>query len=274
MQTKIAIIGYGSMGSMLFEKFIASGLVPEDMLYVANRTFGKIEPLGERYKAVHLCRTNREAVGQADIVFFCVRPSDLKSLFEEVKDLVTKEKYLISLNGSVQFSQIEKLFPENRITKIIPSITASVNESQTLVTHNGKVADFSFVKSLLKTFGNVIELPETELGMGSELVSCMPGFIAAIFNEIATSAQKHTSLDRQQIVDMLLSTLTATGKLMQQNAWTFEQVISRVATKGGITEEGVKVVEARLPAAMDELFEKTLEKRRLTAENAKKQFAD
>lgn len=47
------------------------------------------------------------------------------------------------------------------------------------------------IKDLLYSIGSVIELPESEMGMGSELVSCIPGFIAAIFNEICISAQKH-----------------------------------------------------------------------------------
>ena len=35
---------------------------------------------------------------------------------------------------------------------------------------------------------DVIELPEEEMGMGSELVSCMPGFIASIFDVICQEA--------------------------------------------------------------------------------------
>ena len=53
--------------------------------------------------------------------------------------------------------------------------------------------------------GTVIELPESEMGMGSELVSCMPGFIAAIFNEICLSAQKHTNIKPEEVVQMLFS---------------------------------------------------------------------
>lgn len=53
---------------------------------------------------------------------------------------------------------------------------------------------------------------------------------------------------------------------------TFAQTVERVATKGGITEEGTKVIYEMFPDAADKLFEKTLEKRRITAEKAAKQF--
>jgi pyrroline-5-carboxylate reductase len=39
-----------------------------------------------------------------------------------------------------------------------------------------------------------------------------------------------------------------------------------VATKGGITREGVNVLEARLPAVYDEVLRATKEKRRVVAE--------
>ena len=52
----------------------------------------------------------------------------------------------------------------------------------------------------------------------------------------------------------------------------FNEVVSRVATKGGITEEGVKVVNEEFPAIAETIFLRTLEKRRLTAQKAEELF--
>lgn len=120
--------------------------------------------------------------------------------------------------------------------------------------------------------GDVIELPEEEIGMGSELVSCMPGFISAIFDVISNSAKKHTAISEQQIIQMLLRTMVATGDLMLEKNLSFKDVVTRVATKGGITEEGTKVVYKMFPKVTDELFNKTLDKRSQTAEKAQENF--
>ena len=53
---------------------------------------------------------------------------------------------------------------------------------------------------------------------------------------------------------------------------SFDDVVTRVATKGGITEEGTKVIYEQFPALARELFEKTLEKRRQTALKAEEIF--
>ncbi|MBQ9608406.1 MAG: hypothetical protein IJV15_03065 [Lachnospiraceae bacterium] len=62
------------------------------------------------------------------------------------------------------------------------------------------------------------------------------------------------------------------GKMLLENDMSFSDVVSRVATKGGITEEGSKVIYEKLPDVTDEMFIRTLEKRRMTAEKAKEIF--
>ena len=209
------------------------------------------------------------------IVFLCVRPVDLKSVLSEIAQDLSSDSFVVSLNGSITFDMLSKIF-SGKIAKVIPSVTAEVDRSQTLVCYNEKVEekDKEKLETLLRTFGNVIELPENEVGMGSELVSCMPGFIASIFDVLCSSAKKHTSIPEDQVVKMVLQTMCATGELMLEKNMSFEDVVNRVATKGGITEEGTKVVYEGFPETADLLFEKTLEKRRLTAEKAQASFED
>lgn len=269
---KIGIIGYGSMGKMILEKISQAQNLSEIELFVSNRTKEKIAHLAGTCK---VCDSNAELVSLVDIVFLCVRPVDMKDVLTEIKESLRENTFLVSLNGSIEFEQLEKIC-KNKIAKVIPSVTAEVNKSQTLICYNEFVRekDKEYLTNLLYCMGNVIELPENEMGMGSELVSCMPGFIAAIFNELFVSAKKHTGIPEKEIVQMLLNTMVGTGELMLANDYSFADVISRVATKGGITEEGVKVIHEHLPQIADELFEKTLEKRRLTTENAQRVFGD
>ena len=68
---------------------------------------------------------------------------------------------------------------------------------------------------------------------------------------------------------MVLDTLSATGELMLRKDMNFEDVVKRVATKGGITEVGSRVIYDGFPEIADEMFEKTLAKRRETAAKVK-----
>lgn len=263
---KIGIIGYGSMGKMLLWKFSENGSIAKQDLYVSNRTIEKCEEASNIAQIV----SAGELAAACDITFVCVRPADIKVVLDEIKDSVKEGALIVSLNGSVSFEAIGAII-DCPTAKVIPSLTAEIGRSQTLVCYNDKVADRDKVilEGTLSLIGDVIELPENEMGMGSELVSCMPGFIASIFDVICNSAKKHTSIPDEQIVRMVLQTMSATGDLMLQKDMTFEDVVTRVATPGGITEEGTKVVYEGFPETADLLFEKTLEKRRQTAQKNK-----
>ncbi len=260
---KIGIIGYGSMGKMLLTKFSESGKVENDGLFISNRTISKIEEAPGRYT---VCSSNAELARASDIIFICTRPRDILSVLQEISDVVGEDALVISLNGSITFDSLEKV-KVLKYAKVIPSVTAEINRSQTLVTYNRLAddQDKETLKTLLTCIGNVIELTENEMGMGSELVSCMPGFIASMFDVICKSAKKHTSISDEQIISMVLNTLCSTGELMLQKNMSFEDVVSRVATKGGITEVGSRVIYDGFPDTADEMFEKTLAKRRETA---------
>lgn len=266
----VGIIGYGSMGKMLTEKFSASGKPEDGTLFVSGRTKDSLKNLPE---GVAACGSNGELAACSDVVFLCVRPPDMGGILEEIRPERKQGSLLVSLNGSVSFALLEKA-ADGRIAKVIPSVTAEVNRSQTLLCCNGSVTedDRKRLKELLGCIGDVIELPEEELGMGSELVSCMPGFIASIFDVLCRSAKKHTGIPYDRVVGMVLNTLAATGELMLKKGMSFDDVVSRVATKGGITGEGTGVIYDRFPAAADELFEKTLEKRSRTARQAEEAF--
>lgn len=267
---KIGIIGYGSMGRMFFEKFSGSPSVGKKEFYVSNRTREKITYLRE---TCNVCDNNRQVAEQADILFLCVRPADMRDILVEIKDSLKEDALLVSPNGSILLEHLSKIC-DVKIAKVIPCVTAEVNQAQTLVCYNEKVCedDKRVLKELFSCMGRVIELPEKEMGMGAELVSCMPGFLAAIFREICVSAKKHTSLSEDEIARMLLHTVVGTGTLMLEKEYSFHDVVERVATKGGITEEGTKVIEAQFSKVTDDLFEKTLEKRRQTTEKAQISF--
>lgn len=274
----IGIIGYGSMGKMITEKIASSGKAPEK-IFVANRSKEKLKSVPD---GVAVCESNADLAkrvcasdSEPGIVFLCVRPVDLRNVLCEIAPNLSSDAFVVSLNGSITFDMLSKLF-SGKLAKVIPSVTAEVDRSQTLVCYNEKTEekDKQELEKLLRTFGNVIELPENEVGMGSELVSCMPGFIASIFDVLCTSAKTHTSIPDDQVVKMVLQTMCATGELMLDKDMSFEDVVTRVATKGGITEEGTKVVYEGFPKTSDLLFEKTLEKRKMTAEKAKKTFEE
>jgi len=274
MEQNIGIIGYGSMGKMIFSKFAQSNIINPSNLYISNITFEKIKDINTIYPNVIICKNNIELANNVDVLFICVKPLEIKTVLNEIINNIKNNCHIISLNGSVLHNQLEKICANNKISKVIPSVTAEINQSVTLVSHNNLVKneDKKNLNILLECFGTVIEIPENELGMGSELTSCMPGFIGSIFKVITEEAEKHTKINKNDIIKMVVKTMYGTGKLLLENNISFDELIDRVTTKGGITEEGVKIIEKNLPKIINQMYEKTLEKRKVTMEKVKEEF--
>ena len=76
-----------------------------------------------------------------------------------------------------------------------------------------------------------------------------------------------TGTIRPEFAEYLVrETMIGTARILAGGQMKFDDVVQRVATKGGTTEEGVKILRARLPEVMDELIEATLVKRRQVTE--------
>jgi pyrroline-5-carboxylate reductase len=261
---KVGFIGYGSMGSMLLNEFITSrGLKPDEII-VSTRTKNKLTTIKEKWDQINIAQDNAEVAKKAKYIFVCVKQPEVKNVLKELKNFTTSSTHIISLAGSVSIQNIEKL-TNGKVTKITPSITSEVHSGITLVCHNNKVTkeEADFIESLLSRVSAVKSLKEEDLELAIELTSCAPGFIAAIFREFVNASLNHNNtLSQPEIEELVIQTLFGTAKLFIEKNVNFEEVVKRVATKGGITEEGVKVINSRLPEIFDDLFEVTLTKRK------------
>ena len=81
---KIGIIGYGSMGKMIFEKLLPSAERGEVELLVSTRTREKLSGLEAK-----ACESNAELALRADWIFLCVPRENIKEVLDECKGGLT-----------------------------------------------------------------------------------------------------------------------------------------------------------------------------------------
>jgi pyrroline-5-carboxylate reductase len=269
---KTGFIGYGSMGSMLAVGFLSTGVLAPEEIVVSNRTPAKVENLAKIWSGISVTDDNRKAAKESALLFVCVKPLDVLAVLDEIKGYLSDSAHLVSTAACVTINDIESRFP-GQVTKVIPSVTAEVREGISLVCHNPKVTKegMARLEKLLGAISKVLHISENEFEVAADFTSCAPGMIAAIFDSFVKAGLKHSGLSPDVAQKMITSTLLGTAKLLAEKEIGFQELIGRVATKGGITEEGVKVLNKHLPAAFDEVFQKTLSKHQLVKEMIKDQ---
>lgn len=269
---KIGVIGTGSMGGMLIRKFVETGAFPTGDVLASNRSSDKVRAVAA-VTGIRIAESNLDLAAASDVIFICVKPLEVKPLLKELRGVLAADKLLVSIASDVTIRDISALC-DARVARVIPSVTSECSKGVSLVTFgdNSTEADRHLLLSALGCISRPVETEERHLELLADLTSCAPAFIASIIHEFALSATRREGISPEFAELLVMETLAGTAELLK-NANSFEEVVMRVATKGGITEEGVKVIRKVVPSMYDELLEVTLAKHRLVKERIRDQAA-
>ena len=264
-------IGFGSMATMIIHCMIEYSKVIPRTIYVTRKNKDRLGEINAVFKDITVVNSCQEIMENAQMVFLCAKPIEIRDILVEIAPYVKDNTHIISIAGSVSIDNMQSIL-NGKITKYIPTITSEIGSGVSLICHNSHVTeeDAAFFEALLNRFGKVKRIREEDFRLAIELTSCMPGFIASIFSNLTNVALKQKSfINGDMIRDLIVDTLFATAQLLAEKDMSFEEVVARVATKGGITQEGVAVLSSLLPYVFDAMFDVTLDKRRITEEKIK-----
>ncbi len=269
-------IGFGSMARMLIHSLIKYSNVKENSICATRKDKEKLYEINGMFPGTKIYESCCDIAQNARVVFLCVKPAQIKGVLLEIRPFICADTHIVSIAGSVSLDNLQSIIP-GKISKLIPTITSQTGAGMSLLCHNANVTsgDVEFLERSIRPFGSVKIVKDSDIGFAAELTSCAPGFIASMFGHFVYAAASHTtSFTFEEISAMVNETLFATAKLLSETDMSFEQVVSRVATKGGITQEGVFVFNEALPQIFDEMFTKTLDKRRLAETKSNSDFSN
>lgn len=257
---QIGIIGTGSMGRMLVRSFIESGAAGPEEIIASSRTKESLLALATETD-IRCGRDNREVIEEAEVIFLCVRPSEVGDVLLDLKGDLSPEKLLVSIAAGVGLDDLQT-WTAARVVRVIPTLTSEVLKGASLVAFGERAtdADREVVLALLGAIGRAVEVREEDFEALTLITSCGPAFVAALMEEFAAAAARQGGI-RPDLAELLVKeTLIGTAGLA--DASSFEEVVSRVATPGGITEKGVAVIRERGPVVFDEMMAAALGRER------------
>jgi pyrroline-5-carboxylate reductase len=271
---KIGFIGYGAMGSIMMQALLDAKAISPDNVIVTNRTLEKLNAFHAGYPEVEIARSISELATKSERIFICTSTGVVKSVLSEMIQHLPENVHVITTTGNIEIKSIEGIF-NGKITKVMPTQIAAVGEGVTLVCHNKKVTpeDREFIREAFCKIGRVKETGEAQFDLGTELTSCAPAFFAAICCNFSAVAAHHGDFTSEERDEMIVLTLYGTAKLLKERDISFDQLITKVATKGGISEEGVKILDRELPGVFEELFRVTMGRRQKIKQQITKQFS-
>jgi competence protein ComER len=263
--TRYGFIGTGSMGSMLIKQFIKTGkIVPAEITASSKSGISARSLAGKT--GISAVSDNRTLAKIADVLFICVKPLEVRGVLKEIRGELKPGTLLVSIAACVSLANLGEWAGDTvRCVRLIPSLTAEQHAGISLVVWGRGVRpeDKSLVLNLLHTIGTTVETDEDSLEVCTNLTSCGPALIAAMMKEFAKGSVRTGTIPSELAEYLVRETMAGTAGLLTGGEMTFDGVVKRVATEGGSTEEGVKVLQARLPAVMDDVHGALFAKRRL-----------
>nr|WP_225445698.1 late competence protein ComER [Paenibacillus arenosi] len=258
VHVKVGFIGTGSMGSILIEAFIQSGVLESKQVVVTNRTIAKAQRLAEKYPGLHATANVAETTRLSHIVFICVKPLEFKNVVNEIAKVVTPDQLVVSITSPILIEQLESSL-SCKVAKIIPSIANYVQSGASICMYGSRIGteDRLLLEQLMISISQPIVISEQHTRITSDICSCGPAFLALFVQKWIDAAVERTGIDYSEATRLACEMVLGTGKLLTEGKLTPEQLQQRVAVPGGITAEALHLLQHKLDGVFHQLIDVT-----------------
>ena len=241
MSRRIAIVGGGNMGFALAKGLSES--TGEFSLRVADPATEQRQRL--RSVGIRASSSNREAVTDAEIVIFAVKPA----VFEDVAEPLVSAlqgKLVLSVVAGARLSTMESWFGEDSaIVRCMPNTPALIGAGITGMVANAKVSSSQreVAESLLRATGSTVWFShDDELDAVTALSGSGPAYFLYLI-EALTVAGVNIGLSESAARQLVIQTALGTSRLVTESDEDPHQLRINVTSPGGTTESAVNELD-------------------------------
>lgn len=261
---KIGFIGLGNMAKAMIGGIRKQGIVSAEEIIGSAKTEETKSRMQKEF-GIAIAGDNRQAAEWAEVLVLAVKPVFFSEVIGEIKDIVGKDKLVISIAAGKTTEWIEREFGrEIRLIRCMPNTPALVRAGCTAVCGNAAAAkaDEELCVKLMSSFGKAIVIPERLMDAAGAVGGSSPAFVFMMIEAMADGAVQ-AGMPRKQAYEFAAWSVMGSAKLMLETGMHPGELKDMVCSPGGTTIEGVKALEKRgVRAAFMEALEACVEKSR------------
>jgi pyrroline-5-carboxylate reductase len=245
----ILIVGCGNMGGAMLAGWLAAGSAPS--------RFTVVDPqLPAAPEGVELLRALPDRT--FDAVLLGVKPQLLGDVAPQLARLAGPRTIVLSILAGVELASLAVRFPEAKgLVRIMPNLAAAIGKSPVALFAQGlDDAARTEVTELFEPLGLPEWLAEeAQFDLVTALAGSGPAFVYRFIDALAAGAAE-LGLPREQADRLALATVEGAAALAAASPHGPGELARRVASPGGTTEAGLRVLDA--DRALGKLAEATL----------------
>lgn len=260
--TSIGFIGGGKMAEAIIKGLISSKSFALPGMRVSEPDPGRKKYLEEQY-LISVTDNNREVITLSDIVVLAVKPQVLTKVLPEITPRAGQ--LLISIAAGITLSYMEKRLPNASIVRAMPNNPALVGAGMTALAVGGKVGKEQLEKArrIFGSVGQVVEVEEKVMDAVTGLSGSGPAYVYLMIEALAEAGKK-LGIEQQSAEKLAVETVLGAARTMKETGKSAQELREMVASPGGTTMEGLKVLEKK------KFVEAVVEAVKAAAEKSKK----
>ncbi len=178
------------------------------------------------------------------IIILAVKPNQIELVCKNIR-LRIKDHLVISVAAGVKTEKIcQWLGGYKNIVRAMPNLSAKIQQGITALYVNKDISSSrkEEANNILKSVGKVIWLDdEDKIDAVTALSGSGPAYVFMFIEALIVAGQKiGLSLEEAQILSY--STIYGSALLAENNTTSLDDLIKNVTSKGGTTEQGIKVL--------------------------------
>lgn len=235
----IGVVGCGNMGSAIV-KGIDSGAYAKTFRVIVNDNIEeKSAALSDQTGAT--VAELKDLVNMADVMLISIKPQDSQSFFRYIKERIKADTIVISVMAGVQISAIHKsLGKDIPIVRAMPNMPGIIGEGITCFSCNSLVNDPGLVNNIFCGIGKVIKVDEGDMDSITAISGSGPAYFFYLVNALVKAAISN-GIPNDVAAALVLQTFYGSAKLLVRGSLSAEDLIERIASKGGTTEAALNV---------------------------------
>jgi pyrroline-5-carboxylate reductase len=233
------LIGCGNMAGAMLEGWLAAGADPR--LITVVRPSGIAPAPGIRT----LTALPEDEVPA--LVLLGVKPQKLAEVAPAVAPALERETILVSILAGTTLATLRGHFPAPRsVVKAMPNLPVSLRKGVTELFTDGASdeAAMAEVEGLMQALGHVEWFGDEKLfAVASALTAAAPAFLYSFLDALAAAGEA-LGLSQAQAARLAAAMVEGAGALAAGSEATPAQLARQVASPGGTTEAGLRILDA------------------------------
>jgi len=244
----ILIVGCGNMGGAMLRGWLAAGFDPG--------RFTVVDPvLAAAPAGVRLLRALPDQT--FDAVLLGVKPQGFAELAAALAPLLDQRTLILSILAGIELKSLAAALPKAAgWVRVMPNLAAALGKSPMgLTAHGLDQTARDAVTALLAPLGAPEWIGEAQFDLATALVGSGPAFVYRFIDALAAGGAT-LGFTRGQSQRLALAMVEGAADLARQSPYSPADLARMVASPGGTTEAGLKVLDA--DNVLEALVEATL----------------